>query len=103
MAVFGGRIGRIGFMTFVAANAVAGVRAFFPGFDEFDLAQKSDHVLGVCFEIIDMRYRTDMPILITTNTMPKAIVTERSMIKRKIYDRIRTCEVAVIEGQSRRR
>ena len=71
--------------------------------DEFDLAQKSDHVLGICFEIIDMRYRTDMPILITTNTMPKAIVTERSMIKRKIYDRIRTCEVAVIEGQSRRR
>ena len=78
-------------------------RAKLIAIDEFDLAQKSDHVLGICFEIIDMRYRTDMPILITTNTMPKEIVTERSLIKRKIYDRIRTCEVAVIEGQSRRR
>lgn len=78
-------------------------RAKLIAIDEFDLSQKSDHVLGICFEIIDMRYRTDMPMLITTNTMPKEIVSERSLIKRKIYDRIRTCEVAVIEGQSRRR
>lgn len=72
--------------------------------DEFQLARTSEYFVDNCRDIIEIRYRAQKPLIITTNLSPAEMRSEKDQNKARIYDRIiAMCVPVVIEGESRRR
>lgn len=56
------------------------------------------------FQIIDARYRTKLPMIITTNLSIEALKAPQDISKQRIYDRIlERCHPIKIAGESKRR
>ena len=55
------------------------------------------------FEIVDERYRSGKPLIVTTNLNPDE-AWKSSIGMRRIFDRLRErCRLVVVDGESRRK
>ena len=72
--------------------------------DDMGLERDSAAMAEACWSIIDARYASRKPMIITTNLDPKIMTNEVELRKRSMYDRIfERCDFFLINGASRRR
>lgn len=72
--------------------------------DDLGAERKSDYVREIVFNIIDSRYRSGLPMIITTNLTGEELKKPDSTENARIYDRILgCCFPQEISGPSRRR
>ena len=72
--------------------------------DDLGAERKSEYMQEIIFNIIDSRYRTGLPFIITTNLTKEQITKPDDISYARIYDRIlERCFPVKIEGESRRR
>lgn len=65
--------------------------------DDLGIERNSDYAKEQVFSIIDSRYRSGLPIIITTNLTPQEMADTPDLAKRRIYNRIleRCCPMEV--------
>lgn len=56
--------------------------------DDFGVERNSDYVFETIFSIIDERYKSGKPLIITTNLTPDAMRRTNDIVRQRIYDRI---------------
>lgn len=72
--------------------------------DDLGAERKSDYMQGQVFNIIDARYRSGLPMIITTNLTADEMKKPEDIGNGRIYDRIlEKCHPVKFEGQSIRR
>ncbi len=79
--------------------------------DDFGTTRLTERNLELLFEIIDTRYRSGLPLIVTTNLAPADLRSDRNSIELvRIYDRLLAMCVGadesgkiVLDGQSMRR
>lgn len=72
--------------------------------DDFGVERTTEFSIEQTYEIINARYKTGQPMLITTNLTIQDMKDEPSLGKRRIYDRvIEKCIPLLVQGDSRRR
>lgn len=72
--------------------------------DDLGAERKSEFMQETVFNIIDSRYRSGLPFIITTNLTPEEIKSPNEVNFARIYDRVlERCFPVEISGQSRRR
>lgn len=72
--------------------------------DDLGAERKSDYMLEVVFSIIDARYSSGLPMIITTNLTIEQIKSPENVNYSRIYDRIiERCFPIEVTGKSRRR
>lgn len=73
-------------------------------FDDLGTENNSDTVQKMVYNIIDSRYRSGLPMIITTNLTIDEITKPDSIGNSRIYDRIlERCFPILVDGNSRRR
>ena len=71
--------------------------------DDLGVERSSEYVLENIFSVIDWRYRSGKPLIITTNLPLAQLKQETKIEKKRIYDRIlERCVPVKIDGVSRR-
>ena len=71
--------------------------------DDLGVERSSEYVLENIFSVIDWRYRSGKPLIITTNIPLVQLKQETKIEKKRIYDRIlERCISVKIDGVSRR-
>ncbi len=71
--------------------------------DDLGAERNTEYAVENVFNVIDRRYRTGKPLIITTNLYLKMITGEQSVDKRRIYDRIlELCTPVCVDGASKR-
>lgn len=71
-------------------------------FDDCGIERGTEYVLEQMFLIVDARYRSNKPLIITTNLAPNELTTKELEYAR-IYDRIiENCQPIQVLGESRR-
>lgn len=71
--------------------------------DDFGTERGTDYALEQVFLVINERYKSNMPTIITTNLTPKEIASETDLKYQRIYDRIiEMCSPFKFEGNSKR-
>ena len=71
--------------------------------DDFGIERQSEYTLEQIYSLIDARYKSGKPTIITTNLTPEQLSHPQSMATRRIYDRITgMCCPMLFEGQSQR-
>ena len=71
--------------------------------DDLGIERETSFMNEQVYNIIDNRYRSDLPMIITTNIAYSDIVNCKDMDKRRIYDRIlEVCHPVEVKGESRR-
>lgn len=72
--------------------------------DDLGAERESEYMQEQVFNIIDSRYRSGLPMIITTNLTTEEIKKASDIGKRRIYDRVlERCHPVVMNGQSIRR
>lgn len=72
--------------------------------DDLGAERKSEYMQEIVFNIIDSRYRSGKPFIITTNLTADEIKKPQEMAYSRIYDRIlERCFPVKVDGSSRRR
>jgi len=72
--------------------------------DDFGLERNTEYAQEQVYSVIDERYKTKLPLIITTNKSLKELKKPRSMTEARIYDRILSMCVPVrFIGESRRK
>ena len=72
--------------------------------DDLGAERKSEYMQEMVFNIIDSRYRSGLPMIVTTNLTWKEITTPNEVGYARIYDRIiERCIPVQVTGASRRR
>jgi DNA replication protein DnaC len=72
--------------------------------DDLGAERQSDFMLEQVYNIIDSRYKSNLPIIITTNLTLKDIQNPQDMKYKRIYDRItEMCVPLKYDGESRRK
>lgn len=72
--------------------------------DDFGVERGTEYSIEQVYEIINARYKTGKPMIITTNLTMQEFRDEPSMGKRRIYDRvIEKCIPLLVQGESRRK
>jgi DNA replication protein DnaC len=72
--------------------------------DDLGAERSTDFMIEQIFSIIDSRYRSGLPFIVTTNLTMKQMINEEDIGYRRIYDRIiERCHPVEINGVSRRR
>ena len=72
--------------------------------DDLGVERKSDYMKEQVFNIIDNRYRMNLPIIVTTNMSIAELKNMTDMDNTRIYDRIlEKCHPVEMNGASRRR
>lgn len=72
--------------------------------DDLGAERKSEYMQEMVFNIIDARYRSGLPLIITTNLTIEEIKKTDDLTCRRIYDRIiERCFPIEMNGRSRRR
>ena len=73
-------------------------------FDDLGTERESKYMLDVVFDIIDTRYKSGLPFIITTNLTSDELKKPENVAYSRIYDRIlERCHPVNIDGASRRR
>lgn len=89
-----------------------GKQEYIDGLNNFDLLviddlgaeRKSEYMQEMVYNIIDSRYRSGLPMIITTNLTIEEITKPDSIGNSRIYDRIiERCFPILVDGNSRRR
>ena len=71
--------------------------------DDLGVERNSEYALENIFSVIDWRYRSGKPLIITTNLPLAQLKQEIKIEKKRIYDRIlERCIPVKIDGVSRR-
>ena len=71
--------------------------------DDFGIERQSEYTLEQIYSLIDARYKSGKPTIITTNLTPEQLSHPQSMATRRIYDRITGMYCPMLfEGQSQR-
>ena len=71
--------------------------------DDFGIERQSEYTLEQIYNLIDARYKSGKPTIITTNLTPDQLNHPQNMATRRIYDRITgMCCPMLFEGQSQR-
>ena len=71
--------------------------------DDFGIERQSEFTLEQIYNLIDARYKSGKPTIITTNLTPEQLKNPKNMAQRRIYDRINEmCSPMLFEGQSQR-
>ncbi|MFI3171279.1 MAG: ATP-binding protein [Eubacteriales bacterium] len=71
--------------------------------DDLGAERSSDYAIGIVFSVIDRRWRSGRPLIITTNMAIKTIKEEFNLDKKRIYDRIlEMCTPVYVGGESKR-
>lgn len=72
--------------------------------DDLGAERRSDYMKEIVFNIIDSRYRSGLPFIVTTNLQPEEIKKPSEIGLQRIYDRVlERCFPIEISGVSRRR
>ena len=71
--------------------------------DDFGMERQTDYALEQVFNVIDARYRSGKPLIVTTNLSLTELNAPRSLEHKRIYDRIREMCQPVNFGSSGRR
>ena len=72
--------------------------------DDLGVERSTEYVLEHLFSIIDARYRSGLPFIITTNLTADELKKPQAVAYSRIYDRIlERCHPVKVEGVSRRR
>ena len=72
--------------------------------DDLGAERKSEYMQEMVFNIIDSRYRSGLPFIITTNLTAEEIKKPQEIGFSRIYDRVlERCFPVKVEGESRRR
>ena len=71
--------------------------------DDLGVERDTPYSLEKIYEIIDTRYRSGKPLIVTTNLKYKDMKTDENTSYRRIYDRIlQMCHPVAVLGESRR-
>lgn len=75
--------------------------------DDFGTSSTTGHALSLLFQIIDCRYRANLPLIITTNLTVNDFNNPKSRELERIYDRVKvmcSCPVSpvILDGKSLR-
>ena len=71
--------------------------------DDLGTERNSEYALGIVFSVIDRRYRSGRPLIVTTNLPIKQLKEETNIEKKRIYDRIlEMCVPLYVGGSSYR-
>lgn len=71
--------------------------------DDLGAERNTDYAIENVFNVIDRRYRTGKPMIITTNLQLSMLYSEPSLDKKRIYDRIlENCVPVSVSGSSKR-
>ena len=71
--------------------------------DDIGAQRGTDYATEQVYTIIDERYKSNKPIIFTTNTDPQTFSSEQDIQYRRIYDRIlEMCVPIKVEGQRRK-
>jgi DNA replication protein DnaC len=72
--------------------------------DDLGIERQTTTVQEIVFNVIDTRYRSGLPMIITTNLTPKEFTKATEIGNKRIYDRIiERCLAVEVAGESRRR
>ena len=72
--------------------------------DDFGVERSSEYATEQAYEIINARYKTGRPLIVTSNLSLTELKEEQNLGKRRIYDRvIEKCLPVLVSGDSRRR
>ena len=71
--------------------------------DDLGTERNSEYALGIVFSVIDRRYQSGRPLIVTTNLPIKQLKEETNIEKKRIYDRIlEICVPLYVGGSSYR-
>lgn len=71
--------------------------------DDFGVERQSDYTMEQIYNLIDARYKSRKPTIITTNLTPEQLNNPQNMAQRRIYDRIREmCSPMLFDGKNQR-
>lgn len=72
--------------------------------DDFATERNTEYVNEIVYNVIDDRYRSGKPLIVTTNVNPATIVNTGDMTKQRIYSRImEMCVPIELSGKDRRK
>ena len=72
--------------------------------DDLGAERKTEYMVEHVFNIIDSRYRSGLPMIITTNLTADELKKPQAIEYSRIYDRVlERCHPVKVEGVSRRR
>lgn len=72
--------------------------------DDLDAERKTEYMQEIVFNVVDARYRSGLPMVITTNLTIDAIKNPKTMQETRVYDRIlEKCFPLEVKGESHRR
>ena len=71
--------------------------------DDLGVERQSEYMREIVFNVVDSRYRSDLPTIITTNLDLKDIKEPADLANKRIYSRIlEMCLPLLLDGQDRR-
>lgn len=71
--------------------------------DDFGTERESDWMEEVTYNVIDARYRSGKPLIITTNIKPAEFINPSDMGKKRVYSRLmEMCDPVILKGSDRR-
>lgn len=72
--------------------------------DDFGAERDTSFMAEQVFEIINARYESGKPLMVTTNLDPKTMASEKEISARRVYERVmEMCAPIEVKGETRRR
>lgn len=71
--------------------------------DDFSVERQTEYAQEIVYEVIDSRYRTGYPLIVTTNLTRQELLSPATVAKQRIYSRLLSkCLIVEIKGKDRR-